>query len=64
MQFYEQGITSYFVPTVVYVTFSDSKKYIVIDELHKEKEDVPEYETATINFKLEKLSVSVIQNHT
>lgn len=38
MQFYEEGMTEFFIPVVVYVIFSDSRKYIVIDELHKEKE--------------------------
>ena len=63
LRFYEEGDTKMFVPSVVYILFNDSKKFIVIDEMHNEEETTPEYDVQTINLKLEKMSISLIQNH-
>ena len=35
MKFYEEGVTKMYIPAIVYIIFNDSKKFIVVDEMHK-----------------------------
>ena len=48
---------------MVYIVFNDSKKFIVVEEMYNEEQEVPEYEAQTINMKLDKISLSLISNH-
>ena len=35
MRFFEEGVTKTFIPSIVYIIFNDSKKFVVIDEMHR-----------------------------
>lgn len=63
LRLFEEGVTESMIFAKVYVIFNDSKKYIVVDEMHQDPEEIPEYQMQTMNFKLEKISLSIIQNH-
>lgn len=56
-------LTGQVIVAYIHVDFSDSKKLIIVEQLKSDTENVVETELQNIRLRLEKLSVSFIQNH-